>query len=60
MTKENLFLLKSNSRLMHPLPHTEEIEIPLDIEQTDNRVAYFRQVENGLFIRMAILSYLLE
>jgi len=59
ITKENLKLMKENSRLLHPLPHVEEIELPIDIEQTDKRVAYFRQAENGLYVRMALLDYLL-
>jgi aspartate carbamoyltransferase catalytic subunit len=60
ITKENLNLLKENARLLHPLPHVEEIDLPIKIEQTDKRVTYFRQAENGLYIRMALLSYLLE
>jgi aspartate carbamoyltransferase catalytic subunit len=60
ITTENLKLLKESARLLHPLPHVEEIDLPLDVEQNDRRVAYFRQAENGLYIRMAILSYLLE
>ena len=60
ITEENLTLLKDESRLLHPLPHVEEIDLPLEIEQTDDRVAYFRQAENGLYVRMALLSYLLE
>ena len=59
-TKENLNLLRNKSRLLHTLPHVKEIELSADIEQTDDRVAYFRQAENGLYIRMALLSYLLE
>ena len=60
ITKENLSLLKPKSRLLHPLPHVEEIELPIETEQKDKRVAYFRQAQNGLYIRMALLSYLLE
>ena len=60
ITEENFKLLKKNSRLLHPLPHAEEIKLPLEIEQTDKRVAYFKQAKNGLYIRMALLSYLLE
>lgn len=60
ITKENLNLLKKKARLLHPLPHTEEIDLPVEIEQTDDRVAYFRQAENGLYIRMALLLYLLK
>ncbi len=60
ITEENLELLKKNSRLLHPLPHVEEIKLSIETEQKDNRVAYFRQAKNGLYVRMALLSYLLE
>ena len=45
---------------MHPLPHVEEIDLPIEIEQNDKRVAYFRQAGNGLYIRMALLCLLLN
>jgi len=60
ITEENINLLEESARLMHPLPHVEEIELNLETEKTNKRVAYFRQAENGLYIRMALLSYLLE
>jgi len=60
ITEENLKLLKKTSRLLHPLPHIEEIKLSLKTEQKDKKVAYFRQAKNGLYIRMALLSYLLE
>ena len=56
---DNLPLLKPTARVMHPLPHIEEIVLPLSVEEKDPRVAYFRQAENGLYIRMAILAHLL-
>jgi len=56
----NLKLVKENARIMHPLPHVEEIDLPIDVEKTDKRVAYFRQAENGLYTRMALLSMLLR
>lgn len=56
----NLCLLKNSSIIMHPLPHVEEINLPFNIEQNDKRVAYFRQAENGMWIRMALLKMLLE
>lgn len=52
----NITLLRESSRIMHPLPHIEEINLPIEIENTDKRVAYFRQAENGLYIRMALLE----
>uniref|UniRef100_A0A7S3QF13 aspartate carbamoyltransferase n=1 Tax=Chaetoceros debilis TaxID=122233 RepID=A0A7S3QF13_9STRA len=39
--------------VMHPLPRVDEINTDFD---PDPRAAYFRQMENGLFVRMAILS----
>jgi aspartate carbamoyltransferase catalytic subunit len=56
---ENLGLIKETSRIMHPLPHVEEISLPVEVEQKDKRVAYFRQSENGLFVRMALLKMML-
>jgi len=56
----NLGQLKNTARLMHPLPHVEEIDLPIETENSDPRVAYFRQAENGLFIRMALLEHLMK
>ncbi len=52
-------LLKPHARILHPLPHIEEISLPPGVEEKDPRVAYFRQSENGLYIRMALLRRLL-
>ncbi len=60
ITEKNFPLLKKSARLLHPLPHVEEIKLSLETETIDERVAYFRQAENGLYIRMALLSYLLK
>lgn len=60
INSDNLELIKKNSRIMHPLPHCEEINLPIEIEQKDKRVAYFREAANGLYIRMALLNYLLN
>jgi|SRR3989338_2413088 len=59
LNERNLFLLKPTSRVMHPLPHVEEIDLSVEIEKNDPRIAYFRQAENGLYIRMAILEMVL-
>jgi aspartate carbamoyltransferase catalytic subunit len=42
--------------VMHPLPRVGEIEYKVD---KDPRAAYFRQVQNGLYIRMALLAAVL-
>lgn len=60
LTAETLSFIRNDARVLHPLPHTEEISLPVEREQTDKRIAYFRQVENGLYIRMALIASLLE
>lgn len=60
INNDNLGLIKENSIIMHPLPHVEEINLPLNIEENDKRIAYFRQAENGLYIRMALLDLILN
>lgn len=60
INETNFNLIKPNSRLMHPLPHVEEINLPVETEKNDPRVAYFRQAENGMYSRMALLNYLLK
>jgi aspartate carbamoyltransferase catalytic subunit len=50
---ELLSLMKSNAIVMHPLPRVDEITVNVD---TDARAAYFRQAQNGLGIRMALLA----
>jgi carbamoyl-phosphate synthase/aspartate carbamoyltransferase/dihydroorotase len=42
--------------LMHPLPRVGEITPEVD---ADSRAAYFRQVECGLYVRMALLAMVL-
>lgn len=54
--KEYLKKLKPNAIIMHPLPKINEIEIEVD---ADPRAAYFRQAQNGLYVRMALLCYVL-
>lgn len=49
--------LKKSAIIMHPLPRLNEISTEVD---TDPRAAYFRQAQNGVFIRMALLAYLLD
>jgi carbamoyl-phosphate synthase/aspartate carbamoyltransferase/dihydroorotase len=42
--------------VMHPLPRVDEICTEVD---SDPRAAYFRQMENGMYVRMAILALVL-
>ena len=43
--------------ILHPLPRVDEIAVEVD---SDPRAAYFRQMENGMFVRMALLSLILQ
>ena len=47
---------KERMALMHPLPRIGEIHYDVD---DDPRAAYFRQMENGMYIRMALLAAVL-
>jgi len=51
-----LRLMKPKSIIMHPLPRLDEITMEVD---ADPRAAYFRQAQNGLYVRMALLTMVL-
>lgn len=52
----HLSLMKKDAIIMHPLPRVNEIDTAID---SDPRAAYFRQPQNGLYIRMALLLHAL-
>jgi aspartate carbamoyltransferase len=56
ITPELMEQAKDKMIVMHPLPRVGEISYHLD---TDPRAAYFRQMENGMYIRMALLAAVL-
>jgi len=53
----SLKLMKPKSIVMHPLPRVGEIRPEVD---ADPRAAYFRQAQNGLYVRMALLATVLS
>ena len=57
INQDSLRLMKSNAIIKHPLPRLDEIAMEVD---QDRRAAYFRQAQNGLFVRMALLTVLLS
>ncbi len=57
INESSLKLMRSHAIIMHPLPRLGEIA--MDVDQ-DSRAAYFRQAQNGLFVRMALLTVLLS
>ena len=56
LTKEKMALAKPDMAVLHPLPRVNEITLDVD---DDPRAAYFDQVHNGVYIRMAIILALL-
>jgi len=56
ITPEIMEQAKQKMVVMHPLPRVGEIHYKID---RDPRAAYFRQVQNGMFIRMALLAAVL-
>ena len=53
---ELLTRAKQDMIVMHPLPRVYELSMEVD---DDPRAAYFRQMENGMYIRMALLAAVL-
>lgn len=56
LTPEKLSRAKSDCIVMHPLPRVKEISVAVD---KDPRACYFKQVENGKYMRMALIYKLL-
>lgn len=56
ITPETMARAKPDMVLMHPLPRVGEISEAVD---SDPRAAYFRQVEYGMYVRMALLAMVL-
>lgn len=57
LDKEKMELAKSDMIVLHPLPRVNEISVEVD---DDPRAVYFRQVQYGVYVRMALLLTLLE
>ena len=57
LTPEKLQNAKPDLSILHPLPRVNEIAVAVD---KDPRAAYWKQVKNGKFIRMALILKLLD
>ena len=55
LTPDRMRLASENMIVMHPMPRLDELPTEIDC---DPRAVYFTQVENGLYMRMAILDKL--
>lgn len=56
LTEEKLNAASPDMPVLHPLPRVDEISRDVD---DDSRAAYFDQVQNGVYIRMALIMALL-
>ncbi len=56
LNKEKMKLAKDDMSILHPLPRVNEISVEID---NDKRAAYFRQAQNGVYVRMALIMKLL-
>lgn len=56
ITPDTIETAKDRMIIMHPLPRVGEISMAVD---DDPRAAYFRQMEYGLYVRMALLAMVL-
>ena len=57
LNNQKMELAKEDMIVMHPLPRVNEIAVEVD---KDPRAAYFRQVQYGVYVRMALFLTLLE
>ena len=56
LTAEKMKAAKPDMAVLHPLPRVNEIALDVD---DDPRAAYFEQVQNGVYVRMALIMTLL-
>ncbi len=56
VTPKVLANAKEKMTVLHPLPRNTELSPEVD---SDPRAAYFRQMENGMFVRMALLALIM-
>ena len=59
LNKENVTKMKENAIIMHPAPFNRNVEISDDVVECD-KSRIFKQIENGVFVRMAMIEKALE
>ena len=57
LNKEKMALANKDMLVLHPLPRVNEISVEVD---DDERAAYFKQVQYGVYVRMALILTLLN
>ena len=57
LDKAKMDIAKKDMMVLHPLPRVNEISVEVD---DDPRAMYFKQAQNGVYVRMALILTLLE
>ncbi|MEM7828050.1 MAG: aspartate carbamoyltransferase [Candidatus Aenigmatarchaeota archaeon] len=57
LNKEMINHMKSDAIVLHPLPRVNEIDKEID---SDPRARYFEQSKNGVYMRMALIKYIIK
>lgn len=57
LDKNKMELARKDMLVLHPLPRVNEISVEVD---DDDRAVYFKQVQYGVYVRMALILTLLE
>lgn len=57
LDKKKMEMAKEDMLILHPLPRVNEISVEVD---EDPRAVYFKQVQYGVYVRMALILTLLE
>lgn len=59
LTMKRVAMMKKNAIIMHPAPVNRDVEIASDAVECP-KARIFRQMENGVYVRMAVISMVLE
>lgn len=59
LNKNNITKMKENAIIMHPAPFNRNVEIADEIVECD-KSRIFKQIENGVYVRMAMIEKALE
>ena len=59
LNKNNVNKMKESAIIMHPAPFNRNVEISDDVVEC-NKSRIFKQIENGVFVRMAMIEKVLE
>ena len=59
LTAENVAKMKDNAIIMHPAPFNRGVEIADDVVECE-KARIFKQMSNGVYVRMAVLKRAVE